>query len=1360
MSKVNIIQVRSFNSVVFSLLLTFFISARLIGQSNQVMGGFNPNAPYHTFEYTNEDGLSHTIINSIAKDHQGFLWVGTQDGLNRYDGERFRVYKHEPSDSTSVPGNFIDQLYVDSKGRIWISTVDHGIAYYDHQRNTFNKIKEIRDFVDHMHGKIIEDAHGNIWFSLGDHLLKIMFSKNNYTSSIINSGVEPFQCLAIDVDSSLVVTVLGGGIFKVLDNTLLPLTPDQSIDGFIVSLLATNKYYWVNTFEKIYKINRSTGEKKEVVLKQQTSQYFNMVFDDDDLWLCSGTGLYIVKEARSKDWNTCEKIRIHKDRQAGTSISNNWAISMYVDDNYAWIGTSNSLYCMDKKAPVFYNKAPSNSPSAGLQGEVASAIVKSQHGLWVSTRSGGLNLFTENKVYHYQGGDNSHQLESSGQRTLAIDSNQYLWIGSSTGISVLDLNSFFPANPYFIKFKVDENLRLMNNSRHIFIDRQGQVWVTTYGGGVYLFTGDIKTSDFSFRNFKHDPLDANSLSADQVHCIYQDHASDYWIGTRNGLNKMTFNAKNNNPTFTRYYHEDDQPSLIDNPVYDLFINEDNSLWIGTQTGLSFFDPFNQIWKSYNTSNGLPDNVINSIIRDDQDRLWFSSNNGIYWLDEQREKFHHYTKKDGLGTNVFEIFCKYIDEEGRLYFGGSDGFVCFDPNRLAEVEQENEIIITTIKTQGGLDVSESAFTPTNDIESIDLTISQFPLNVGFTALDLRPIKNNQYYYQFADEAGIWNALGNKAEIHITKLAEGNHQLRIRGGSRGRYWNSKPKSLLIKVLPPWWRTTFAYFIYGLILASILYGIYNNQIKRKIADNEALRLRELDEVKSKFYTNITHEFRTPLTVILGLADQLKQKSNDTESERHLDAIQRNGQNLLTLINQLLDLAKVEIAHIKMSWKKIDIVPLVAQVTDGFQAIAHSESISLTFYSEANNCIMDVDEEKLVQVMNNLIGNALKFSRQGDNVVVHLQKTDKSNLQIKVKDSGPGIPMDKIDNIFNRFYQADHSLTRRGEGTGIGLAITKEFVELMDGKLSVESKPDLGTVFTVLLPIRRSAEWASNQSHTLDKNELKTIPTKYPTTPNDEEKLTILVVEDNHDVAQYIKLCLQNDFNVAHEVNGQLGIDHALNHTPDIILSDVMMPEKDGFELCNTLKSDTRTDHIPIILLTAKAEQQDKIQGLQTGADAYLTKPFDQHELSIRINNLVELRKKLKTKYASSIQQLSTLTPSKNKEIKVDGKQEKFLATTISLIQEHLNDVDFNGSILARKIGLSDSQLYRKLKALTDKSTAVYIRSIRLNQAKSMLMSGGEMNVSEVAYACGFSDPNWFSKAFKEEFGVSPIHYLKQHN
>ncbi len=599
---------------------------------------------------------------------------------------------------------------------------------------------------------------------------------------------------------------------------------------------------------------------------------------------------------------------------------------------------------------------------------------------------------------------------------------------------------------------------------------------------------------------------------------------------------------------------------------------------------------------------------------------------------------------------------------------------------------------------------------------------------------------------------WIEAGTQRMARYTNLDPGEYNFRVIGSNDNDVWNEKGVSIQLLIKSAWWTRWWAYIAYACLAVGLIVSIRRYELNRILVRKKAQYLSELDTMKTNFFTNITHEFRTPLTVILGMTDNLKSSVENlplNEANKSLDMIQRNGETLLRLVNEMLELAKLESGKLALHPRQSDVIPYVKYLCESFHSYAQENQINLVVYAEIDHLVMDFDSKKLETIILNLLSNAIKFTQPGEKIIVHLNQSLISNnefLIIKVKDTGIGISEENLIKIFNRFYQIDISSTKHSEGTGIGLSLTKELVELMHGTINVKSTLGKGSEFTVHIPITKNAplvkEVKMDQENLIISSSIHNEPLLNQNT--DTNLPLALIIEDNQDVAYYLKSCMKGKYETLHAKNGDIGIEMAYKTIPDIIVCDVMMPGKDGFEVCATLKSDELTDHIPIIMLTAKATIEDRLIGLSYGADAYLAKPFVKAELFTRLDQLISLRKKMVRKFENN--GFSQLLKKR-----IENPETKFIKKAINIILKDITDNSFGSAQLAHKLNLSESQVYRKLKAISGKSTSVFIRSVRLQNGKELIQTT-DSTISEIAYAVGFNDPAWFSRAFKEEFGFSP--------
>ena len=909
-------------------------------------------------------------------------------------------------------------------------------------------------------------------------------------------------------------------------------------------------------------------------------------------------------------------------------------------------------------------------------------------------------------------------------------------------------------------------------------------------------------------------------------CASKIDSNRVFIGTTSGLTSIYF--KNGSWEIEHVFEG------IDIQVSKIIEDAKGNLWLNVNKNEAIRISFNDILdtreiksskvRTFKVQDGVPDNIGRQYYIEDQ--IYIESANELYLFDPLKEKFYNnkeLLQRLGLENKIAKVHS--TDENGNIWlieYNGEDRLEQLvalaqkngeyivkelDEERIMSLKKTNDMFSeladsviwykgnkgTIIRHDLKRKLEKSALNSKAIITGIEWQNDSLLFGGYVSSITHQlPFKNNQLRFQYANPSFYdedkntfqyilegfdedWSAWTSETKKDYTNIPEGDYSFKVRSKNVFNHIGQED-SYSFTVLPPWYRTWWAYLIYGLgaiTLVSLILQWRSKELQRKnenlenlvaartteirhkneLLNHQTEQLEQLNESKTRLYSNITHEFRTPLTVILGMAETLKTNVLNKRYEgadTSLEMIRRNGKNLLQLVNEMLDLAKVESGSMELNLVQTDAIPFVKYLSESFHSLAEAKKINLTVYSEIDALEMDVDVNKMASIISNLLSNAIKFTSANGKIIVHLNKIKSKEsefLTIKVQDNGLGLAKDDIAHLFNRFYQVDNESSNKQEGTGIGLSLAKEFVELMNGTIEVESTLGKGSTFSVQIPVTNKAIKTVDAKITVEPPLKKTVPiaTTEPSIFDEASALPLaLIIEDNEDVAHYLKTCLKSNYQTIHASNGNMGIEMAYEKIPDIIISDVMMPGKDGFEVCATLKADERTNHIPIILLTAKVTTEDRLTGLSHGADAYLAKPFNEKELFIRLNQLVLLRKKL-------IDKIQKDGLNKFLDKQAESPETKFLQKVIQFINEDISNSTFGSGDLADKLHLSESQIYRKLKAITDKSTAVFIRSIRLQKAKELIETT-DKTISEIAYETGFNDPSWFSRAFKEEFGVAP--------
>ena len=1320
------------------------------------------------------NGITYNNIFAITQDKEGYIWIGTNEGLVRYDGYESKVYEHNPKDSTSIGHNRIKTIYLDNTGVLWASTLE-SLSRYEPTCDCFSQYR---------------------------------FQPNNDNDNGNRKGKGLIRFITEDAEHNLWVAMQAGGLFrynraqdKFIPYLNNPTDPNSLLNEYVYIILADRQNnIWIGTGNPmtrgineggLIRFNPSTGESKRFV---------------------------------------------HEPNNPN-SLSENIVTALLEDEaGQIWIGTTgNGLHLYNPDSVNFTRiKVDTANPTyfqppllkKGTQGSAPITILyqDQQGGYWIGSIGIGLNHFdpkTRKLTFYDLSG------RSSG---LNIPSAFYedrlgqLWLG------YLIEAGLYKMDPYARKFNFYPEWKVMGRSCESQVT-PGSFWISTISDGLHL----LDTNTGKKTSFLHDEQDATSIGNDVVRAVYEDKEGTVWIGLGTGgpgggqsgdggLDKMDrqtgtfqhYKIKLNDTidfSNTVFVIQEDQKGFLwleigkevlirfdkEKEIYkrykpgldtnfstvhynntnlffgaldfdkkilyqyniekDSFITflegyqvnyilEDNKggFWLATwEQGLVYFNPTDGTLKQYTEENGLLDDNIRGLLPGENGNYWLSTHRGLVKFDSKNEKF----MSEGFPKDHFNIN-GIKSRDGQLFFGGNKGVYAFYPDQINGNPFPPDVLIRSLQISGEpFNLAQAA------AGKINLSHQQNDFNFQYTAIHNSNPAENKYQYRLLPFDENWIDAGTQRRVQYTNLDPGDYTFQVKAANSDGVWNETPATLSFHIATPWWTRWWAYLLFFTSISSLLYWFYHFQLSKGLALEESKRLKELNLVKSRLYTNITHEFRTPLTVMLGMVDVLEAKITNLKIQgmaKPINMIRRNGNNLLRLVNELLDLAKLESGQLKLELIQADVVPYVKYLGESFHSLATEKQISLTVYSETDELVIDIDSQKLAGIIANLLSNAIKFTQVGGKIIVHLRQDDQ-HLLIKIKDNGIGISAGELPHIFDRFYQVDNSATRQGEGTGIGLALTKELVNLMKGTIEVNSTLGKGSEFTIRIPISRNA--AIGEIAHLSLNPTVPIPTSNNTfiaLKEDSALPLVLIIEDNADVVYYLQACLKDKYRTLQAIDGIEGIEVALAQLPNVIICDVMMPGKDGFEVCKTLKTDERTDHIPIILLTAKATEQDRLHGLTLGADAYLTKPFKKVELFTRLEQLVLLRQKMLTKLEQNpfYQFLQQRT---------ENAETKFLQKVIKIVLDDIENPDLKSAWLAQKLYLSESQVYRKLKTITGKSTAVFIRTIRLQKARELIQTTNKTK-AEIAFQVGFKDYVWFSQAFKEEFGYAPSETISEKN
>ncbi|MBE0571538.1 MAG: response regulator [Ignavibacteriaceae bacterium] len=1346
------------------------------------------------FEHlTVDDGLSSNTVFSIIQDSKGFLWIGTYDGLNRYDGYEFKVYKNLPEDSTSISDNMIRVLHEDKYGNIWVGCGWGGGL------NKFSR--ETEKFVRYLHDPnnslsissniiyaICLDKSGNLWIGTNGGGLDYFDQETekfyNYKSDHNNPhsiSSNSISALHVDRNGILWVGTSSSGLNKFDQQkkqfTHYKVSDDpSSISGNQISSIYENPagFLWIGTRDGgVNKFDPYSNKFQHYTYDSRNSNSLNsndawVVFEDSQglIWIGNFNGGLNLFDNRTETFKLFSK-NFNDSRSLTDDVIN----SIYEDKSgVIWLGTwSGGINKYDRKKEKFftYSHIPGNLNS--LIDNYVTAIYKDKYDeLWVGTGNGLTRINEkENKFTNYQNNPNNPgSISSSVINSICEDKEGRLWIATDDA----GINYFDREKNKFKQFRNDPgnpNSLLNDRVSQIFCDSHGDLWI-----GFPSRMDKLKRGESDFIHYTYDASNPKSISSQIIFTFYEDRNHNLWIGTHvDGL--MLYNRKTDDFTFYRQDANNLRTSLSHDAVSSICEDEDGILWVGTSgAGINRFDRTKNQFKHYRKKDGLANDVVNGILSDKKGNLWISTGKGISRFNIKTESFTNYVSKDGLQGSEFNSRAFFKTPDGGMYFGGTNGLSRFHPDEIIDNNFIPPIFITNFQilhkpVSVGFDSSwDKVILAESITESKEIVLSHNEniLSFEIAALDFHSPEKNQYEYILEGFDKHWIRTDAKnRNITYTNLDPGEYTLRVKGSNNDNVWNEEGTSLSIIIRPPWWATWWSYILYGFVIMILFSGSTRFYLNRQrlrsqlqLEQEHAKKLEDVDKIKSNFYANISHEFRTPLMLILGPLEKIVPKLGDEDSKKQVGLIKGNARRLLTLINQLLDLTKIEAGRLKLSTSQGNIAQFVKGLTLEFESIAEQRDISLKVIIEKEDVEAYFDKEKLEKIITNLLSNAFKFTPAGGRITVKVSETQSNQVEIIIRDSGIGIPKSELTKIFDRFYQVDGSHTREHEGTGIGLALTKELVELHKGQLFVDSVEGHWTEVKINLPLGKD-HLRDDEIIMPDDFEMQKIDLvdEYAKTDSESEdmlaeqlidKTIVLVVEDNADVREYIKDALKDSFHIEEAANGEQGLRKAEKCIPDLIVSDIMMPKMDGYEMTRSIRQNNKTSHIPIILLTAKSDKDSKLEGLGLGADDYLIKPFDSDELLARIKNLIETRRFLQEKFGSG----TTIT-EKVEKAKLSCLDEQFMNRIMLVIDEHLAEEEFSIEEFGKDVGMSRSQIHRKLKALTGKSTSMYLRTVRLAKAKQMLAEKIG-NISEISYKVGFSSPAYFSRCFKEEFGHAP--------
>lgn len=1351
------------------------------------------------FEHINhDDGFSQGMISSIKQSNKGFIWIGTENGLFRYDGYSYQRYTRDRNAEGSLSNNHINAIFEDSDNNLWIGT-NNGVNLFRKNTNDFLSvdvlpIKGGRNYIS----SFVEDGNKTVWIGTFGGVKRL--NKESYLLENISS------------DSNYILN-----------------------QSRVLSLFYDDSYgVLVGTSQGLKSFNPENGEQKElpsVFYKNQAflkAKIWKTIKEiNGDLWFATETmGAFHYSKANNK------LIQYEHDFNNSNSISSNWVNDIIdINENAIWFATKDGLsvfnkdrkdfiqykhnplnssslsdndvkcFLKDRHGSIwlgtiaggvnFYNKANSNfinigetvKPNFGLNNSIAKAIVKERDNvLWVGTYGGGLNYldFVKRKSYAYMIDFKDEKKTNNLITALALKDSNNIFCGTFNGLFQFNKNTkqFKSVELSPLNSQMDERpiTSLLMDSRDL--------WVATNGNGLkkVLKNGSVE-------NYLADGS-PNSLSDNFVMDL-EDRKDGIWVATQDGLNYFDKSLKK----FTKVYRNEGPNAIGNSSLTMLFTDSQDRLWIGGDyDGLSYFNENDETFLVINKDSGLTDATIQSVSEDSQGNLWVSAEDLLFKItinnqskDLKLSDFEvtSYSSKDGVSVKQFFYNCSARLNNNELVFGATKGLTIFSPQNIIKSPNDTEIVITSLivnnkvitpgEENGILDK------PISETSEISLNYDQDYLGFSFSSLNFVNPKNSKYAYRLSNtfREDDWHNVGTQNRINLTDLDTGSYTLSIKSSNDEGIWNPNIKRLSITILPPWWKTWWAYVLYfslAFLLIFITIRFINNRIKLKrelfLEHVENERHQELYNMQQNFFTNISHEIRTPLTLISAPVEELLEAAGDNDKViGNLKTIKHNSDRLLKLVNELLDIRKAEKGHMKIYCEKQDIVSFCFEIYESFKGVSAKKNIEYKFVINSNTIPVFFDKNQMEKVVYNLLSNAFKFTKKNGKIVFAVEKDTINNewVHIKIKDNGIGIPEHSKNNIFNRFFQVDDRGVQN-LGSGVGLALSKTIVELHKGEISIPDEKEswANTVFQISLQLGQVHLTKAQITQSEDKITDQVIdaenPVKiednsayiedvvYDNVDIDESKKTMLVVEDNDEVRKFISSILIDDYNVLEFSNGEDALNFMEKEIPDLIISDIMMPGMDGLELCKTVKSNESTNHIPIILLTAKSSTDNRIEGLSTGADSYITKPFSTKVLKLNVVNLLSSKEILRHKYSGNFIIDSDLE-------KLETPEELFIKKLMKIIESNLENPEFDVNELVKEIGMSRTILYKKVSALTNHSVASLIKHIRLKKAADIILNT-TYPISEVAFMVGFNDRKHFSREFKKVYKYAPTAYKNSHS
>ncbi|MDO5971758.1 two-component regulator propeller domain-containing protein [Flavivirga aquimarina] len=1375
--------------------------------SNAIFGQFN------NFKFENldtADGLSSSTCLEIFQDKEGFLWFGTIDGINKYNGYEFEIYRSVLNDTTSISNNRINTIEEDKEGNLWIGT-SNGLNFFNKKTNSFVRVNLYKQIsLSNNPRKIINDLFydeddNTLWVATKNGIIKIILED-------VYQNIENLKFSYYTNDESDLHSLDNNSVNVILkdkDNVIWLGTGGQYLnrynskqDNFERVYIASKKPYELNHIPKMV-FNDSDNDfwigndlSNLILWNKEEDSFRHMSFIDYTvsirdlyqdknglIWASTdGEGLFLLDKNENKILQ-----HITNNLTDDFSLPNNKPSKIFEDkDGIFWIGSYDkgvSKLDLSQNSFGHYYYQPDN-PNGLSEKIVQSVLQDSKERIWLSTYDGGLNLFDEknNSFQHYSYSPNNPNSLSSNKILYTFETHDgNIWVCTLDG----GLNKFNPETTKVERFLHDERDSLSIGQNSVWSgveDSKNRLWLGLRTEGLNLFDPTTK----KFYNYKNTSVKENSLVSNFVFFLFIDSKNRLLVGTSLGLNYVDLdNIKDFIPEEIDFL-EVNEKGIEGNNINHIIEDHLGNIWIGTDSGIYKLDEDLNLVKSYSSQNGLPNNLVVGIKEDVNNNFWVTTRSGLSMLNPKTHQFKNFNIHDGLQGTEYQSKSIEKTKNGRIIVGGINGFNIFSPSDISlktptvltpritafKLYNKNVIVGDTINNRVLLKK------PIQETKELKLKYKENYISFEFLALYFENQEQVQYAYKMYGLDEEFVNIGTGRDVNYSNLLPGDYTFEVKASTSGEWEDAQTSKINFEIMSPPWKTWWAYMLY-FIVGSGVFFIIARYYTQKVQEKQE---HELDQMKLQFFVNVSHEFRTPLTLILNPVDKILSSFNydsETIKESAL-SIQRSSRRLLHLVDQLLDYRKMDAGMAPLQLEKGDIITFSKDIFSLFKGLAAKKEIDYRFNTAFKSINSLFDFDKVEKIITNLISNAIKYTNSGGKITVSInkisQKKSKSSflffkkeklgdfVEIIIKDTGIGLNKEQIKNIFYRFYNVDITKT----GTGIGLNFTKAIVEMHGGEIFVESQHLKGSKFIVRLPLNIKAEpdivenvkneFLINSMKSVEyemltsNNELTTVSESKNSKESNKKKPTILLVEDNKELRIHIKNDLKYNYIVKEAVNGEEGLKMVKKYYPDIVVSDVMMPAMDGFEMCKLIKTELETCHIPVILLTARTLEEDRVEGYENGADGYLSKPFVMSVLMARIDNLLEAKNRLKKRFS----EIGGGVFASN-EVTTNNLDEAFLDKATRIVLKNINDVDFKQEHLLKEMSIGRSQFYRKINSLTGNNPSYFIRTIRLRYASELLMKNN-YSIKEVTHMSGFNSTAYFSKTFRELFGLTPSDFIEK--